>query len=74
MSVKELKNHIQNLISDLEFSYDGVDGSICPINRNKIYLSYGDNSYEAKSIDEAMKMTFIDGKSLENVGEKLKFY
>lgn len=74
MNVTELRNHIENLISDLEFSYGGVDGSVCPINRNKIYLSYGDNSYEAKSIDEAMKIEFVDGQSLESVGEKLKFY
>ncbi len=74
MSVKELRNHIENLISDLEFSYKGVDGSICPINRNKIYLSYGDNSYTAESVETAMKMRFIDGQSLESAGEKLEFY
>lgn len=74
MSVKELRNHIENLISDLEFSYKGVDGSICPINRNKIYLSYGDNSYTAESVETAMKKRFIDGQSLESAGEKLEFY
>nr|WP_301913059.1 hypothetical protein [uncultured Blautia sp.] len=74
MKIKELRNHIENLISDLEFSYDGVDGSICPINRNEIYLSYGHNNYDARSVDEAMKIPFIAGQALENIGEKLEFY
>lgn len=74
MKITDIKKCIEGLLYDIEFSYSGEDGSICPINEHEIYLCYGENSYTATSAEEAMKIGFIDGKSLLQIGERLDIY
>lgn len=74
MKITDIKKHIEELLSDIEFSYSGSDGSICPINAHEIYLCFDGDSYTAASVDDAMNKKFIDGKSLLQIGDKLDIY
>ncbi len=49
MKAQELRKWIDSLTDDIEFSYAGKHGSICPISRAEIYLSYGDATHDAKN-------------------------
>ena len=40
MSVKALRALIDSLTQDIDFSYHGVTGSICPFSRQDIALCY----------------------------------
>lgn len=71
MKANDLRNWIDSLSQDIDFSYKGVLGSICPINRQDIDLCFGDSFAHADSVDDAMKIPFIDGKSLNDVVEQL---
>ena len=72
MKAQELKKWIDSLTDDIEFSYEGTHGSICPISRAEIYLSYGDTTYDAKSIDDAMGAPFFNGKSLNEISDTME--
>lgn len=71
MKAADLKDWINSLAQDIDFSFDGVLGSICPINQSEIHLCYGDVAVTAKSIDEAMMLPFINGQSLNDISDQL---
>nr|DAD89758.1 MAG TPA: hypothetical protein [Siphoviridae sp. ctWDo30] len=72
MKAQELRKWIDSLTDDIEFSYAGKHGSICPISRAEIYLSYGDATHDAKTIDDAMSVPFFNGKSLNEISDKME--
>ena len=71
MSTKALRALIDSLTQDIDFSYHGVTGSICPFSRQDIALCYGDVTADATSVDDAMSIPFIDGHSLNEISEQL---
>lgn len=71
MKATDLKKWIDSLTQDIDFSYNGVLGSICPISRTEIDLCYGDTTVTANSVDAAMGLPFIAGHCLNEVCEKL---
>ena len=71
MKAKDLRAWIDSLTQDIDFSYHGVTGSICPFSRQDIALCYGDVTADATSVDEAMSIPFIDGHSLNEIAEQL---
>ena len=74
MKKEELRADIEKMLLDVEFSYKGIDGSICPFARDNISVKYGENERVLHSVDDLMREPFIDGKSLDEVCEKLSFY
>ena len=74
MTRKELYEWIDSLSQDIEFEYNGKNGSICPFSREDISLEYGDESVSVSSLDDAMSFPFIDGFSLDEVCEKVNFW
>ena len=64
MNAKELYNWIDSCLQDIDFEYKGKLGSICPFNRADIALCYDGYAVDAHSVDEAMRLPFIEGKSL----------
>lgn len=72
MDSKELRDWIDSLTDDIEFLYNGVFGSICPTSRTDISVSYGDYEKTHDSIDAAMNDPFINGKSLNEISNKIE--
>lgn len=73
MNANDLRELIMDLTEDIEFSYNGNPGSICPISATEINMAYKDNAYNANSIDAAMQEKLFEGKSLEEIAEKIIF-
>ena len=71
MKASDLRDWIDSLTQDIDFSYNGKDGSICPISRSDISLCYDGHAVDVQSVDAAMTPPFIDGKSLNVLCDKL---
>lgn len=71
MKAPDLRNWIDSLTQDIDFSYNGKSGSICPISRTDISLCYDGYVVDVQSVDAAMSVLFIDGKSLSDLCEQL---
>ena len=71
MTASDLRNWINSITQDIDFSYNGKNGSICPISRTNISLCYDGNTVDVQSVDAAMSTPFIDGKSLSDLCDKL---
>ena len=74
MTAKDLRKLIDSLTDDIEFSYNGIDGSICPFSRENISVSYGKEEKTFSSIDEVMQTPFIAGKAIEAICSDFKVY
>lgn len=71
MTASDLRNWINSITQDIDFSYNGKNGSICPISRTNISLCYDGSAVDVQSVDAAMSTPFIDGKSLNDLCDKL---
>ncbi len=67
MNAKSIKNLILSLTQDIEFSYNNVDGSIIPLSRDNISMSYGDANKNYKDVDTLLNDPFFNGKSLSDI-------
>lgn len=77
MTTKELKKELALGFTDYEFFFKGKHGSICPFNENgRFYanITYDEQSFEVYSIEELMKIPFLNGNTLGEVGEEIKFH
>ena len=72
MKASDLRDWIDSLTQDIDFSCNGKNGSICPISRTNISLCYDGNTVDVQSVDAAMSVPFIDGKSLNDLCEQLE--
>ena len=73
MKAEDLKKWILSLEQDIEFEYNGVDGSICPFSENDISLTFLDISKDYESIEALMSDKVINGKSLNEISGELIF-
>lgn len=71
MEPEKLRAWIDSLTDDIEFTYKGIDGAICPISREQIYLSYGDSTYDAVSVNDAMQYKLFGGKALIEMSNQI---
>ena len=71
MKCEDLQKWIASMAQDIDFSYKGFLGSICPISDSEIDLCYGDYTVTANSVREAMELPFIEGRSLSDLCEQL---
>ena len=71
MSAVQLRDWIDSLAQDIDFIYQGIGGSICPFSRDDISLCYDGEEVTVASVDEAMAIPFIKGKSLAEICEEL---
>lgn len=74
MTAKQLRDYIDEVLTDVEFSYASIDGAICPTSRSEIALSWGEKDVVYKSLDEMMSDTFVFGASLNDIASKLIIY
>lgn len=73
MSPSDLQNWIGCLTDDIEFTYQGISGSICPFSLTDISVSYGDDERTFDSIESAMNTPFICGKPLSLICQDFDF-
>ena len=71
MNAKDLRAWIDDLTHDIDFAYQGKFGSICPFSREDIALCYDGYAVDAHSVDDAMNIPFICGKSLSQICDQL---
>lgn len=71
MKPDDLKKRIDSLISHILFDYNKKQCGIDPISRNNIDMWYGDNEYCASSVEDAMTYPLFDGKSLNQICDKI---
>lgn len=71
MKASDLRKWIDSLTQDIDFSYNGKSGSVCPISRTNISLCYDGDTVDVQSVDAAMSTPFIDEKSLNDLCDKL---
>ena len=74
MRPEQLRDLIKSLAYDIEFCYNATKGAICPINAKCIEIGYGNFFETYTDIDAAMNAKIFNGKSLEQVSEKIEFY
>lgn len=72
MKANDLRKWIDSLTDDIEFFYNGKHCSVCPISRSEIYLAYGEITYDAISIDDAMNAPIFNGKALGEISELIE--
>ena len=73
MTPEQLRDDIYCLLLDIEFQYKGVWGSICPFSRENISVAYGGTEKTLDSVDAVMDEPFIDGKSLNEICNRIQF-
>lgn len=71
MKAYDLYEWIDSLSQDIDFSYKGKLGSICPFSRTDIALCYDGFCMNVCSVEEAMQAPFIDGKSLSELCDQI---
>ena len=69
MKSNDLKKLILSLEQDIEFTYNGKFGSICPFSANEISVAFDGNIKEYDNIDDVMQDKFFDGESLNEISE-----
>lgn len=74
MTAQTLKRLILSLVQDVEFNYKNIDGSICPFSRSNIVVSYGNEYFNFKDVDDLMKATFLKGERIQDVCNNITFY
>ena len=80
LTLEELRELIDSLVTDIELEYNGKSGAICPINRKHIDVGFGDyrisDDYTEAvtySVEEILTAKFIDGKSLTELCDEIGF-
>ena len=73
MDYKKLKTRILSLTEDIVFTYNGINGSICPVSRNLIYVSFGDADYEYTSLQDLEAAPVFAGKMLPDICNYFEF-
>ena len=73
MSIDTIKNRLDEMCSHILFDYNGKGCGIDPLSRDRRYdMWYGNETYTAKSIDEAVTVPLFDGKSLKDIVDKIE--
>ena len=76
MTADKIRNRIEECVSMLTFEYNGKEGNVDPYyiteNRRKEYLILFDGCEQnVYDIETVMNTPFIDGKSLNEIADKL---
>ncbi|MBQ3617829.1 MAG: hypothetical protein II939_06655 [Bacteroidales bacterium] len=77
MTAKELKKELALGFTDYEFFFKGKHGSICPFNEDgKFYanITYNEQNFVVYSIEELMKVPFLNGNTLAECAEEIELY
>ena len=73
MTAQEIFAKLSNHQDDYEFTYKGKTGAVC-IFDTEIIAGYAGSELTFRSLVEMMNAPFLDGKSLNEVAEKIDLY
>ncbi len=73
MSKNDLQDRIMSMTQDIEFVYNGKQGSVCPFNEFDISVSFDGKEMDYTDINDVMQDPFWDGKSLNQIADELMF-
>ena len=78
LTIEEIIDYILNQPQDIIFHYNGKEGYIFPFyvdGKLEAYMRFEDyETPDFNDIDEIMNFKFIEGKSLNEVGEDIIFF
>lgn len=72
MSRNELRDFVASLTSHITFDFHGKSCGIDPLAPDQIDLWCGEDAMTATSVSEAMETPFFDGKSLNEIADKIE--
>lgn len=77
MTSDAIKNRISQMCTLFGFIYDGKDGNVDPYyipetKSDEFLLYYNGTEQTVTSIDEVMNTPFINGKSLNEIADKIE--
>lgn len=73
MNIEQLKNMMMHPTRDIDFVYNGKDGSICPFSASDISITFDGVTTEFEDIDEALNAPIIDGKTLTQMSGDMEW-
>lgn len=71
MTVQQVRDRINEIVTCFEFEYKGKRGGVDPFSKNNFDIFYGDELETVDSIDKVMETPFIDGKRIEDILDEL---
>ena len=74
MTASALKKQISKMYSHILFEYKGKNCGIDPITKDKIAMWFGGEYLTTHSADEAMQIKLFDGKSLNEIANKIEIH
>ena len=70
MTLKQFKNHLEQLIGAVLFDYKGYSCGVDPISRKHYDVWCGDEIVTAQSIDDVLTTDIFEGKPLVDIFEE----
>lgn len=71
MNKTVFRNRINSLVSFVSFTYNGKQCGVDPISHTHFEMWCGNEYLEAQSIDEVMNCRIFEGKSLNEIADKI---
>lgn len=71
MTAEKIKNRISEIASHFTFDYHNKSCGVDPFSENDFDMWCGDKLASAASIDDVMNKKFFDGKSLNEIADKI---
>ncbi len=72
MTLDKILEPIKTITSHVTFTYNGQFCGIDPLAGNDFDMWYGDNEYNAKSIEEVISVKLFNGKNLQQIAGDIK--
>lgn len=73
MTVLEIREYLDNLISHITFEYNGQSCGVDPLAHDDFDMWYGDKRIKAHSIYEVMNTKLFDGKALRDIVDDIVY-
>lgn len=70
MTLKQFKNHLEQLIGAVLFDYKGYSCGVDPISKTEYHIWCGDEIAIAQSVDDVLSTNIFDGKPLIDIFEE----
>lgn len=72
MTINNFKSQVASLASHILFDFDGKPCGVDPLGKNEFDVWCGDEFEKVQSVDEVMKVHVFDGKSLEDIFDRIE--
>lgn len=72
LKASELRERINSICTHILFDYNGKECGVDPFSEDNFDMWCGDETMNAKNIDEVMQTPFFDGKALQDITDKIE--